>query len=74
MGVKLEKTATVYTVPEAAKLLGMHVQTMRKAIRDGKIKAATVGRVKKISRAELERYWKAQGGGELFSMSPSKKG
>jgi excisionase family DNA binding protein len=56
----------VYTVNEAAELLGLHHNTVRKWCREGEIKAMVIGREYRISRIELERYWKARGGGELF--------
>jgi excisionase family DNA binding protein len=59
-----------YTLPEAAKLLSCHTETLRRAIRDGAIMAARLGREYRLSRMELERFWRERGGGELFDNAP----
>ncbi len=61
-----EQAPLTLSIPTAAALVGMHPHTLRKAIREGKVKAAMVGRVMKISRAELAKYWREIGGGDLF--------
>jgi len=38
----------IYTVPEAAKLLGIHPETVKRYIREGKIKARKIGHGYKI--------------------------
>jgi excisionase family DNA binding protein len=58
-----------YTLPEAAKLLSCHTETIRRAIRDGVIMAARLGREYRLSRMELERFWQERGGGKLFDES-----
>jgi excisionase family DNA binding protein len=63
--------ATIYTLKEAADLLSLHPETIRRAYRDGKLKAALVGRILRISEAELERYWVALGGGQLWNKKKS---
>lgn len=60
------KLKNIYTIIEAAELLHCHCNTLRKEIKAGKLKAARVGRDIRISRTELERYFKTKGGGELF--------
>ena len=63
----------VYTLQEVAELLKMHVETVRRAVRAGELKAAApgVGHGKgadqRVSRVELSRWWRAKGGGDLFS-------
>lgn len=57
---------TTFTLGEAAELLSCHKETLRRAIKDGTLRAARLGRGYRISRADLEAFWTAQGGGELF--------
>ena len=64
--------ATIYTLKEAAELLSLHPETIRRAYRDGRIKAAVIGRMLRISETELERYWVANGGGQFWDR-PKKK-
>ena len=56
----------VYTVNEAADLLEMNDQTVRRWCRDGELQAAKMGRNYRISRRALADFWKDRGGGELF--------
>ena len=58
---------TTYTVDEAADVLNCHPQTIRRAIRNGSLKAAKVGRGLSISKFDLEAYYQAKGGGRLFA-------
>ncbi|MDR1686397.1 MAG: helix-turn-helix domain-containing protein [Desulfovibrio sp.] len=59
---------TTFTLAEAADLLSCHRETIRRAIRDGELKAAKLGvRDFRISRRELTAFWSARGGGELFA-------
>jgi excisionase family DNA binding protein len=60
---------TTYSTAEVAEILGVHVETVRRWIRDGKLRAArgTQGRPSTISRAELVRWFRESGGGELFA-------
>lgn len=55
-----------YTLGEAAELLSCHKETLRRAIKDGSLQAAKLGRGYRVSRADLEVFWSAQGGGVLF--------
>ena len=55
-----------YTLGEAAELLSCHKETIRRAIKDGSLRAAKLGRGYRVSRLDLEAFWQAQGGGELF--------
>jgi len=66
----IDPAKTTYTVEEAAEVLNCHPQTIRRAVRNGNLKAAKVGRGLSISRLELEAYFKAKGGGQLFNSSP----
>jgi excisionase family DNA binding protein len=59
---------TTFTLGEAAELLSCHRETLRRAIRDGELKAAKLGvRDFRISKRELASFWSACGGGELFA-------
>lgn len=57
---------TTFTLAEAAVLLSCHKETLRRAIKDGTLRAARLGRGYRISRSDLEAFWTAQGGGALF--------
>ena len=57
---------TTYTLAEAAQLLRCHTETVRKAILEGSLQAAKLGRGYRISRADLQKFWTAAGGGKLF--------
>lgn len=58
---------TTFTLAEAANLLRCHKETLRRAILDGGLQAARLGRGYRISRADLQKFWSERGGGELFS-------
>lgn len=57
---------TTFTLAEAANLLRCHKETLRRAILDGSLQAARLGRGYRISRADLQKFWTERGGGELF--------
>ena len=64
-----------FTTEEAADLLRLEAETIRRAIRQGKLKAARQGRKFIISRLELEAYWRDHlGGGALFPSSTGSAG
>lgn len=48
-------------------MLSCHKETLRRAIQAGELRSAKLGREYRISRADLQTFWTAQGGGELFS-------
>lgn len=56
----------IYSVKEAALLLKCNPETIRRAIRRGKLKAAKLGKDFRISKLDLIEYWRSVGGGELF--------
>jgi excisionase family DNA binding protein len=58
----------VYTPAEVATMLSVHPETVMRYIRAGKIRALGGGRGRavRISLAELERFWKEQGAGDLI--------
>lgn len=66
-GKRVRMRKTTFTLAEAASLLSCHKETLRRAIQAGELRAAKLGREYRISRADLQAFWTAQGGGELFS-------
>jgi excisionase family DNA binding protein len=63
-----------YSTEELAELCGIHPETLRKEIRAGRLKAATVGRVIRISAPEAAAWWAGRGGGQLFDVPPTTPG
>lgn len=57
---------TTFTLAEAAALLSCHPETLRRAIKDGTLRAAKLGREYRISRSDLQAFWTSRGGWELF--------
>lgn len=55
-----------FSVAEAAELIGVHRETIRRAVRAGELKHARIKRRIIISRADLEEWYRALGGGSLF--------
>jgi len=64
-----DKSIEVYTSKQAAELLQCHEITIRRAIKSGKLKASKIGRDYRISKIDLGRFYREQGGGELFADS-----
>lgn len=52
---------------EAAAMLGLHPQTLRRAIHAGELKALKLHKHYRVSRTELASWWRERGGGELFA-------
>ena len=72
-GVSMNSSGkTTFTLAEAAELLSCHRETLRRAIRDGELRAAKLGREFRISRPDLEAFWIACGGGDLFNKNISQ--
>jgi excisionase family DNA binding protein len=67
----LEKT--VYSVDEVADIIGVHPETIRRAIRTGRLKAFRVGGSQRapfhVTREELERFMQAQPNQPIASKS-----
>jgi len=55
-----------YTIEETAEMLGFSVTHIRRAIKEGKLKAMETGRGFRISKPDLENYYQSLGGGKLF--------
>ncbi len=64
-GVLMDKQT--FSAKEAAEILGVTAETIRRAIRKKTLKAAKVGKDFRISRTDLQEYYRDLGGGELFS-------
>ncbi len=62
-----------FSLKDAASILGVHPDTIRRAIKSKKLKAAKIGRDYRIARSELERYFQAMGGGSLFKEKDAQK-
>ncbi|MGO9534060.1 MAG: helix-turn-helix domain-containing protein [Syntrophobacteraceae bacterium] len=59
-------TKQMFSVKEAAELLEVDEETIRRAIRKKALKAAKIGKDYRISRQDFEAYYRQQGGGSLF--------
>lgn len=60
---------TTFTLAEAAELMSCHRETLRRAIHDGQLQAAKLGREFRISKVDLENFWSSLGGGTLFPVA-----
>ena len=65
---------TTFTLAEAAALLNCHTETLRRAIHDGFLQAARLGREYRLSRSDLQAFWTVRGGGQLFAPHPPEQG
>ena len=52
----MEPTQTLYTADEAAERLNLHVKTIRRYIREGKLKAKRIGKEYRITQADLDDF------------------
>ena len=62
-----------FSLKEVADILGVHPETIRRAVKAGKLKAAKIGKDYRIAKSELERYFQAMGGTSLFGDDDSQK-
>ena len=62
----MRMTKTTFTLAEAATLLSCHAETLRRAIKNRTLPAARLGREYRISRTDLQAFWTARGGSDLF--------
>ncbi len=51
----MNESKEYYSPDEVAVLVGLHVRTIRRFIREGRLKAAQVGKQYRITRSELEK-------------------
>src|SRR5262245_20032549 len=49
-------TPHLYTADEVAELLNLHVKTVRRYLRDGRIKGRRIGKEYRIARADLDAF------------------
>jgi excisionase family DNA binding protein len=49
-------TPHLYTADEVAELLNLHVKTIRRYLRDGRLKARRIGKEYRITRADLDAF------------------
>jgi len=49
-------SAHLYTADEVAELLNLHVKTIRRYVRDGRLKARRIGKEYRIARADLDEF------------------
>ncbi len=62
-----------FSLKEVASILGVHPETIRRAVKAGKLKAAKIGKDYRIAKTELDRFFQAMGGGRLFEENDSQK-
>lgn len=63
---------TTFRVPEVAELLDMSEATVRRKLRAGDIPGVKLNKSWRVSRAELENWWRDKGGGDLFPDTDQK--
>jgi excisionase family DNA binding protein len=51
-----EGRSVLYSVRELAALLGVHPETIRRLIHDGRVEAVRIGRVLRIESHEVDRF------------------
>jgi excisionase family DNA binding protein len=61
-----------FSLKEVASILGVHPETIRRAVKAGKLKAAKIGKDYRIAKPELERFFRAMGGTSLFGDDDSQ--
>ena len=62
----------VFSIKDAATILDVHPDTIRRAIKTEKLQAAKIFRYYRIAKSELKRYFQAMGGGSLFEENDSQ--
>lgn len=56
----IDTVGSYMTLKEAAQILGVHVETMRRAVQQRKLSALRVGRGYKVSQEALSKYIEGQ--------------
>jgi len=56
-----------YTVEQVAELLNLHVKTVRRHVRNGRLKAKRIGKQYRIARVDLDEF---AGGGRAVDTTP----
>lgn len=54
------------TVSEVAEILNLSERTIQRKLRSGELSGAKVGGYWRISKADLKKWWREQGGDQLF--------
>jgi len=49
-------TSSLYSAEQVAEMLNLHVKTVRRYVRDGRLKAKRIGKEYRITRADLEAF------------------
>ena len=49
-------TSNLYSAEQVAEMLNLHVKTVRRYVRDGRLKAKRIGKEYRITRADLEAF------------------
>ena len=49
-------TSSLYSAEQVAAMLNLHVKTVRRYVRDGRLKAKRIGKEYRITRADLEAF------------------
>ena len=60
-------SAKVFSLQEAAAILGLHRNTVSRLLNQGDIRGIRIGREWRISCADMEIWWRSNGGGRLFT-------
>jgi excisionase family DNA binding protein len=55
-GIDSGSGGTLYSVRQVADQLGVHPETVRRLIHDGRLQAVRIGRVLRIDGSELDRF------------------
>ena len=67
----MSELKAAYSVKEAAEILSVHPETIRRLIREGEIDAAKVGDNWRVSATAINTYWRDRGGeGDIVHHSP----
>ena len=62
-----DETQAAYSLEQVGVILGVHPETVRRAIRAGELAAFKMHLHYRVSRLELAKWWRSRGGGELFA-------
>lgn len=65
-GTSNTQQKATYSPAEVATMLGTHKETILRAIRAGELRAALLGKMYRITAAELDRWFMSKGGTPLF--------
>lgn len=68
-----EQKQKAFSLSDLAVMIGCHRETLRRAIRDGKLKAAKIGKEWRVARCDVEDFYRAGGGGRLFDEVDSRE-